>query len=127
VTSRGRRAVFDKTQGHCHFCVDELLFDNYGPKRKPYPPGAWELDHVIQRKKGGVSTSDNYLPACKQCNHLRWHRSGSDLRRLILLGLVANDEIRADTELGRAVNAEIENREAKNKRRQLATDGEWPR
>ena len=119
--------MFDKTSGHCHFCGDKVVLENYGKKRKPYPNGAWELDHVIQRKKGGASTADNYLPACKQCNHLRWHRSGSDLRRLILLGLVANDEIKADTELGRAVHAKLKNREAKNKQRQLATGRELPR
>jgi len=112
-----RRVVYDKTRGHCHFCGDKVVLENYGKKRKPYPDGAWELDHVIQRKKGGASEADNYLPACKQCNHLRWHRNGRDLRRLILLGLVAQDEIKAGTKLGGEIHAKFKIREAKNMHR----------
>jgi len=113
------RAVYDKTDGHCHFCGDKVVLENYGKKSKPYPDGAWELDHVIQRKKGGVSASANYLPACKQCNHLRWHRSGEQLREIIFLGLIAKDEIRAKTKLGREIDAKQEKRRAQNRDRRL--------
>jgi 5-methylcytosine-specific restriction endonuclease McrA len=68
------------------------------------------MDHVIQRKKGGASNPDNYLPACWRCNRLRWHRKGKDLRRLIQLGLVANDEIKKATELGRVLRAKLAER-----------------
>jgi 5-methylcytosine-specific restriction endonuclease McrA len=108
LTRQGRRAVFDKTQGHCHFCGDKLVF-------KHYEQSAWELDHVIQKKKGGASSPDNYLPACGKCNHLRWHRTGKDLRRLILLGLTANDEIKAGTALGNAIHVKFNKRKAKSK------------
>jgi hypothetical protein len=103
VTKDVLRSVFDKTRGHCHFCGDALVLEHYGLTKKPCLPGAWELDHVIQRKKGGASKVENYLPACGKCNHLRWHRSGDDLRELILLGLVVKDEVRRGTELGQRV------------------------
>lgn len=111
------RAVYDKTHGHCHFCGDKVVLGHHG-KTKGHPlRGAWELDHVIQRKRGGASNSDNYLPACWRCNRLRWHRRGRDLRRLIQLGLVANDEVMARTELGRAIAARLTQRKAATKAR----------
>jgi 5-methylcytosine-specific restriction endonuclease McrA len=107
MTIQGRRVVFDKTRGHCHFCGDKVVLGHHG-KTTGYPQrGAWELDHVIQAAKGGKSNLDNYLPACWKCNRLRWHRKGRELRRLILLGLVVNDEIKKKTKLGSAIEAKL--------------------
>ena len=66
------REIFDKTNGHCHFCGDPIEFGNRGWSEKP--DGHWEKDHVIQRDKGGAHTSENCLPACTRCNRLRWAR-----------------------------------------------------
>jgi len=112
------RAVFDKTHGHCHFCGDELVFERYHD-------GEWELDHVIQRKKGGASDPDNYLPACKKCNHLRWHRKGEDLREVIFLGLIAKAEIKAGTRLGHEITAKRKQRLDTNDRRRSRSRGQW--
>jgi 5-methylcytosine-specific restriction endonuclease McrA len=111
------RVVYDKTRGHCHFCGDKVVLGHHG-KTKGHPlRGAWELDHVIQAAKGGKSNPDNFLPACWKCNRLRWHRKGRDLRRLVQLGLIANDEIKTGTELGQAIHAKFKKHKAKNKRR----------
>jgi len=115
------RAVFAKTGGHCHFCGDKLVFEHYGRKRKPYPKGAWELDHVIQAAKGGADSPDNFLSACKECNLLRWHRRGKDLRRIILLGLVANDEIKNKSDTGREIQNKLRRRRAQNRRRTVSS------
>jgi len=107
VKDRGEklaRAVYDKTRGHCHFCGDKVVLGHHGKKGRAYVRGAWELDHVIQAAKGGKNNPDNYLPACWKCNRLRWHRKGRDLRRLIELGLIANNEMKKSTELGRAIH-----------------------
>lgn len=74
MNSKGERlvrAVYDKTRGHCHFCGDRVVLGHHGRTKSGYVRGAWELDHVIQRKKGGASNPDNYLPACWKCNRLR--------------------------------------------------------
>ena len=114
------RAVYDKTNGHCHFCGDRVVLGHHG-KTKGHPlRGAWEMDHITQAAKGGANDPGNYLPACWKCNRLRWHRKGRDLRRLIVLGLVANDEIKTGTELGRAIHAKSQQRKAKNRLRQVA-------
>ena len=100
-TNSDLRIIFDKTNGHCHFCGDSLIFQKYGLKNIYDINGAWEADHVIQKKKGGLKDIENCLPTCVQCNRLRWHRKGDNLRDLIFLGLIANDEIRKQSDTGK--------------------------
>jgi hypothetical protein len=38
------RAIFEKTNGHCHFCGDPITFEHRGWAR--VPDGHWEVDHV---------------------------------------------------------------------------------
>jgi len=52
VTEAALRRIFDKTTGHCHFCGDPIIFENRGWSDRPH--GHWEVDHVIQRHKGGA-------------------------------------------------------------------------
>ncbi len=93
------RAIFDKTSGHCHFCGDPIKFENRGWALTM--DGHWEVDHVIQRDKGGAKTAENCLPACTRCNRLRWHRSGDAVRELLWLGTIAMREIKYGTRVGK--------------------------
>ena len=112
IAKRGRkmgpmkklRRIFEKTKGHCHFCGDPIEFEKRGWHDEDLA-GYWEVDHVIQRDKGGTSSVDNYLPACTRCNRLRWHRKGEQIRELLLLGLIAKDEIRKNTLVGKELIA----------------------
>ncbi|MFH0795274.1 MAG: HNH endonuclease, partial [bacterium] len=94
-------AIFKRTKGHCHFCGDPLVLQNYA--RADSLAGAWEIDHVIQRSKGGTKGTSNCLAACVKCNRLRWHRTGSQVRDLLLYGLIAKDEIKKRSEVGKAL------------------------
>ena len=93
--------VFNRTKGHCHFCGDPLVFDNYG--KAEVLEGAWEIDHVIQKGKGGTKDVSNCLAACVKCNRLRWHRTGQEVRDLLLYGLIAKDEIKKGTQVGKTM------------------------
>lgn len=97
--------VFLKFKGHCHFCGDVLDFHKRG--WAPDLSGRWEADHVIQRTKGGSNNPDNFLPACTRCNRLRWGRSGSSLRLVLSMGLVAKAEAYhyEGSELGKKLRA----------------------
>lgn len=117
LTNDALREVFEKTRGHCHFCGDPLRWRAYGANHIQLEKGAWVLDHVIQKGKGGPDSSDNYLPACSRCNSLRWHRKGKQLRELLVLGLVAKDEIKKGSGLGRTLRVMALRREMKNARR----------
>jgi 5-methylcytosine-specific restriction endonuclease McrA len=93
--------VFGRTKGHCHFCGDPLVFDGYG--KADHAKGAWEIDHIIQKGKGGSKDSSNCLAACIKCNRLRWHRTGQEVRDLLIYGLIARDEIKKKTQIGKAI------------------------
>ncbi len=113
LNERQLRQIFDKTEGHCHFCGDEVAFEKRGWVADDLT-GYWEVDHVIQRSKGGRNAVDNYLPACTRCNRLRWHRKGEEVRELLLLGLIARDEITKSTIVGKRLDELREKRLAKN-------------
>ena len=109
-TNNKLKAIFEKTEGHCHFCGDSLVLEKYGVKDINDLDGAWEADHVIQQGKDGSKDVENCLPSCVRCNRLRWHRKGDDLRELIFLGLIAKDEIKKGSTVGKLIS------ELKNKR-----------
>jgi hypothetical protein len=109
--------IFAKTQGHCHFCGDPLVFGNRGWTDKPH--GHWEVDHVIQRDKGGSKKAENCLPACTVCNRLRWHRTGASVRGLLLLGVIAAKEIKDRTSIGRELTRLRDNRLTENETRRV--------
>lgn len=111
------KKIFDRTKGHCHFCGDKVIFENYGLKNADNVSGMWEADHILQKGKGGVTRQDNCLSACWKCNRLRWHRKGRDIRELISLGLIAKDEIKKKTSVGKRLEGLKENRKLKNKKR----------
>jgi hypothetical protein len=100
MTETQLREIWNKTSGHCHFCGDPISFRKRG-YRSQRADGCWEVDHVIQRHKGGSVSIENCLPACTSCNRLRWHRRGAAIRSLLVLGLVANSEIEKLTETGK--------------------------
>ncbi len=110
------REIWKKTNGHCHFCGDPVEFEKRGWHNGDLS-GYWEVDHVIQKKKGGIDSKDNYLPACTRCNRLRWHRTGDKIRELLLLGLVAKDEIKKSTKIGKSLLELREKRLLKNSKR----------
>lgn len=106
------RTIFERMSGHCHFCGDPIKFENRG--WSDVMDGHWEVDHVIQRDKGGVVATENCLPACTRCNRLRWHRTGESLRHILLLGIIARKEIKSNSRMGRKLAALHAERLAEN-------------
>jgi 5-methylcytosine-specific restriction endonuclease McrA len=111
--------IFSRTKGHCHFCGDPLVLDSSA--KTDHDEGAWEIDHVIQKGKGGSNGLSNCLAACIKCNRLRWNRSGQEVRDLLLYGLIARDEIKKKTQIGEAIEGLKEKRllANQNRRRKL--------
>ena len=116
MTTLQLKAIWEKTQGHCHFCGDSVVFERRG-WRDGNLAGYWEVDHVIQRDNGGTIGAQNCLPACTRCNRLRWHRKGESIRELLFLGLIARDEIKKRTVLGQSLTALRGRRLARNQQR----------
>jgi len=97
------KAIFDKTEGHCHFCGDPLILTKLGWKDPDDLDGVWEIDHVIQKHKGGAKDASNCLAACVECNRLRWHRTGLVMRDILRLGIIARHEIKKNSSIGKVM------------------------
>jgi len=111
------QAIFLRTEGHCHFCGDPVILEKYGCSDINDVEGAWEADHVVQRAKGGKKEAENCLPACVRCNRLRWNRKGDNLREVLLLGLIAKDQMKKSSPIGKTLSGLMMKRLASNERR----------
>ncbi len=117
MTLKQLRLIFTKTEGHCHFCGDKLIFERRGFIRGKKARGAWEVDHLRQRAKGGADHLENYLPACTECNRLRWNRTGLTMRRILRWGLLAVEEIKKASLVRVYLKKKMSLRLQKNKKR----------
>jgi 5-methylcytosine-specific restriction endonuclease McrA len=114
MTEKQLREVWERTSGHCHFCGDPVEFEKRGWKGDDLT-GYWEVDHILQKAKGGSNSFTNCLAACTRCNRLRWHRKGEAVRELLFLGLIARDEITRSTTTGKRLTQLREKRLVQNK------------
>ena len=112
------REIFAKTNGHCHFCGDRVQFEKRGYPKSGGLKGYWQVDHVIQLDKGGKKSADNCLPCCTMCNRLRWSRRGVKLRKLIFLGIIAHEQLKKKSKIGKQILELKRKRKRINKGRQ---------
>lgn len=79
IPKKMREAVFQKYNGHCAYCGKVL------------EPKGWQLDHLIpfQREHWKkytveqIECFENYMPACRRCNHYKRAHSLEVFRRYI--------------------------------------------
>lgn len=79
IPKKIREAVYNKYNGHCAYCGKELT------------PKGWQLDHLIpyQRERWKkyseeeIECFENYMPACRRCNHYKRAHSLEVFRRYI--------------------------------------------
>lgn len=79
ISKKTREAVYNKFDGHCAYCGKEL------------EPKGWQLDHLIpyQRERWKKYTEEeiecfeNYMPACRRCNHYKRAHSLEVFRKYI--------------------------------------------
>ncbi len=50
------------SQGECYYCGCH------------FPPDELTMDHVVPLIRGGKSTKNNLVPACKECNNAKKHK-----------------------------------------------------
>lgn len=65
ITKRAR-AVFEASEGKCHYCAAVLTLD-----------GKWHIEHKIPRALFGGSEQSNLVASCTPCNHAK--RDKTDL------------------------------------------------
>jgi 5-methylcytosine-specific restriction endonuclease McrA len=107
--------IWDKTNGHCHFCGIDLIFENYG-KNKDIK-GNWNVDHIFPKASGGENKTVNYLPICGECNRLKWHRTGKQIKEIMRYGIVSLREKRKNTKIGNKIEEIYKLQEKANQER----------
>lgn len=120
ITEEEKRIAWEKTDGHCHFCGEQMVFEAKRGER-----GRWQIDHIYPFSRGGTDRMPNYLPICRVCNRLRWHFESKKIRELLRLGTVAFSEIKNQTYLGKRIKELYKEREEKNKQTRRGNLPEW--
>jgi len=95
---KNKLEIWEKTDGHCHFCGKKLVFKNYGKNKLVV--GNWYIDHIFPKSMGGKNETVNYLPICGECNRLKWHRTGKEIQELMKYGLVSIREKKKKSKIG---------------------------
>lgn len=54
-----RRRVYEKYGGKCAYCGHPIAYKDM------------QVDHLVALNAGGVDAEENYMPACRTCNHYK--------------------------------------------------------
>ena len=83
LSFQSRLKVFKKTNSHCSYCGDFI-------------GTSFDADHVVPLKRGGPTTVENMVPACRLCNLRKRARSLEEFRRFMACGGVSFDQQQID-------------------------------
>lgn len=100
ISASMKKEVWAKTGGRCHFCARKIKLSAKIGER-----GRWHVDHIYPKALGGKDGLDNYLPICKQCNRLRWFLNSKRIRKTFKYGVLAYNEMKRKTDLGKILHA----------------------
>ena len=82
IPSKERYQIYAKYNGRCAYCGQPITYKEM------------QVDHREPLAKGGADTEENYMLACRMCNHYKHTLTVEDFRKQI--GLLC-DRLRART------------------------------
>lgn len=115
LSSFGKKQILEKTGNRCHVCATILDPQKYGKNKRV--SGNWTVDHILPKNRGGGNSVENCLPACGHYNGLRWNRMDKKLREVLEYGIIALQEIRRKSKIGKELQKRYILRNKRNKRR----------
>lgn len=59
LTKAQRMRVYEMYGGRCAYCGKKIRYEDM------------QVDHMVPLNNGGSDTEDNYVPACRMCNHYK--------------------------------------------------------
>jgi 5-methylcytosine-specific restriction protein A len=75
-----RRQAYERQRGKCYYC------------RRRIDPSAVTADHAVPKSRGGLSTKENIVAACLDCNQKKRDMSAVEFRVLqIVAGMGVNE------------------------------------
>ena len=73
-----RKEAFARQGGLCHWCGKPMIWKNGENSNEVWDhPDVCTADHVLWKSRGGLTTRDNIVAACRKCNNNR-HAPVSD-------------------------------------------------
>ena len=63
-----REMVYNKYGGRCAYCGTSITYKDM------------QVDHRVPLARGGADNLDNYMPACRTCNHYKHTLTVEDFR-----------------------------------------------
>lgn len=73
-----RRQIYDRDGGLCQYCGVLTHFAVECPGGEDGDDACFEADHVVPWSKGGLTTLDNAVTACRRHNRMKSDRSVED-------------------------------------------------
>ena len=71
ITQEERMEVYNKYDGRCAYCGLEISYKQM------------QVDHKIPLRLGGADEMENYMPACRTCNHYKRGNSLEGFRKMV--------------------------------------------
>lgn len=71
LTKAERQEVYEKYGGRCAYCGREINYKDM------------QVDHLVSLYHGGADSMENYMPACRMCNHYKRASSLETFRDMI--------------------------------------------
>ena len=68
-----REDVYNKYGGRCAYCGEKIAVKDM------------QIDHLAPLSRNGADNVENYMPACRMCNHYKHTLTIEDFRRQISL------------------------------------------
>jgi 5-methylcytosine-specific restriction endonuclease McrA len=100
-----RRSIHERTDGRCYSCGLPMALED-----------DWWIEHILPHSREGSNEVPNLLPSCRLCNFVRSNRTPTEIRKMLNIGYVLAAEVRKNSQLGRAVIAHLDKREARLKK-----------
>lgn len=70
---RVKKDVYERDGGLCRYCGRDLDLDFNNYRRKTMLPRIATVDHLLEKRKGGLYSRDNLWCCCQKCNNKRDH------------------------------------------------------
>lgn len=59
IPANVRKRIYEKYRGRCAYCGNPIEYKEM------------QIDHMEPLAKGGADSEENYMPACRTCNHYK--------------------------------------------------------
>lgn len=71
LTKAERQAVYEKYNGHCSYCGNEITIKQM------------QVDHLWPISNNGIDSMENWMPSCRKCNNYKTGNPPYSFRKML--------------------------------------------